>query len=262
MTDTPLKTWLERDHQILRLQLARPKANIIDAEMIDALSASLASHAADDRLMAVVLDAQGPHFSFGASVEEHLPDKCAAMLRKINALIMQMLEYPVPIVAAIQGQCLGGGLELACAASPIIAAPDAMLGQPEISLAVIAPAASCLLPERIGQAQAEMLLLSGKSVDAERAKQIGLVDEVSEAPTDAALAWIDENLIGKSASTLRISLSAARHDTVERIRVKLDAVEKMYIEVLMQTKDPLEGLTAFMEKRDPVWENTKSEAKR
>lgn len=260
MTDTPLKTWLERDQQILRLQLARPKANIIDAEMIDALSASLARHAADDRLMAVVLDAQGPHFSFGASVKEHLPDQCAAMLKKINALIMQMLEYPVPIVAAVQGQCLGGGLELACAASPIIAAPDAMLGQPEISLAVIAPAASCLLPERIGQAQAEMLLLSGKSIDAERAKLIGLVDEVSEAPTEAALAWIDENIIGKSASSLRIALSAVRHDAVERIRVRLDAVEKVYIDTLMQTKDPLEGLNAFLEKRDPVWENTKAES--
>lgn len=256
MADTPLKSRLERDGQVLHLQLNRPKANIIDAEMISALSGALSGHASDDRLMAVLLDSEGPHFSFGASVEEHLPDQCAAMLKKINALIMQMLEYPVPIVAAVKGQCLGGGLELACAASPIVAAPDAMLGQPEIVLAVIAPAASCLLPERIGQAKAEMLLLSGKSVDADRAKQIGLVDEVSEAPTEAALAWIDENLLGKSASSLRIALSAARGDYVERIRTKLAAVEKMYLDVLMQTRDPVEGLTAFLEKRDPVWEKT------
>ncbi len=255
MSDTPLKTWLERDEQILRLQLARPKANIIDAEMISVLSASLANHAADKQLMAVVLDADGPHFSFGASVEEHLPEQCAEMLKKINALIMQMIEYPVPIVAAVQGQCLGGGLEVACAATPIIAAPDAMLGQPEISLAVIAPAASCLLPERIGQTQAEMLLLSGKSIDAERAKQIGLVDEVSESPTDAALAWIDENIIGKSASSLRIALRAARRDYIERIRSELKIIERMYLDTLMQTKDPVEGLNAFLEKRDPVWEN-------
>jgi cyclohexa-1,5-dienecarbonyl-CoA hydratase len=90
MTDTPLKTRLARDQQILRLTLAKPKANIIDAEMISALSAALANHAADKQLMAVVLDAEGPHFSFGASVEEHLPDQCAEMLKKINALIMQM----------------------------------------------------------------------------------------------------------------------------------------------------------------------------
>lgn len=255
MTDSPLKAWLERDEQVLRLQLARPKANIIDAGMIDALSTTLESHAADERLMAVMLDAEGPHFSFGASVEEHLPDQCAAMLKKINSLVLQMIGYPVPILAAIHGQCLGGGLEVTCAASPIIAAPDAQLGQPEISLAVIAPAASCLLPERIGQAQAEMLLFSGKNVDAQRAKNIGLVDEVSEAPTEAALAWIDDKLIGKSASSLRIALTAARHDYVERIRKKLQTVEKMYVEELMKNKDPIEGLKAFLEKRTPVWEN-------
>ena len=206
--------------------------------------------------MAVLVDAEGPHFSFGASVEEHLPDQCAEMLKKINELIMQMVEYPVPIVAAVQGQCLGGGLEVACAAGLIIAAPDAMLGQPEISLAVIAPAASCLLPERISQPQAEMLLLSGKSIDAERAKQIGLVDEVSDAPAEAALAWIDENIIGKSASSLRIALKAARRDYIERIRSELKIIERMYLDSLMQTKDPVEGLNAFLEKREPVWENT------
>lgn len=255
MSDTPLKTWLQYDGQVLRLRLARPKANIVDAEMIDALTAALTSRAGDARLMAVLLDAEGAHFSFGASVEEHLPDQCAEMLRKINALILQMLEYPVPIAAAIRGQCLGGGLELACAANPIVAAPDALLGQPEIRLAVIAPAASCLLPERIGQAQAEMLLLSGNPVDAQRAFDIGLVDQVSDAPTEAALAWIEENLLGKSASSLRIALTAARHDYIERIRTKLDVVEKLYLDVLMRTEDPVEGLTAFLEKRDPVWHN-------
>jgi cyclohexa-1,5-dienecarbonyl-CoA hydratase len=260
MTDSPLKAWLERDEQVLRLQLATPKANIIDAGMIDALSAALETHAADKRMMAVVLDADGPNFSFGASVEEHLPDQCAGMLKKINSLVMQMIEYPVPIVAAVHGQCLGGGLEVACTASPIIAAPDTQLGQPEISLAVIAPAASCLLPERLGQAQAEMLLFSGKSIGAQRAKNIGLVDEVSETPTEAALAWVDENIIGKSASSLRIAVTAARHDYAERIKKKLDTVEKMYVDELMKTKDPLEGLNAFLEKRTPVWENDLKEA--
>ena len=107
-----------------------------------------------------------------------------------------------------------------------------------------------------------MLLLSGKSVDAEHAKRIGLVDEVSTTPTEAALAWLDEDIIGKSASSLRIALAATRHDYIERMRTKLDTVEKMYIDTLMQTKDPVEGLTAFLEKRNPVWENTTPEADR
>ena len=177
------------------------------------------------------------------------------MLKKLHALITQMLEYPVPIIAAVHGQCLGGGLELACASGLIIAAPDTRLGQPEISLAVFAPAASCLLPERIGQSQAEMMLLSGQSVDAEMARQTGLVDEISDEPTEAALAWIDANIIGKSASSLRIAISAARHDYIARIREKLQAVEAMYLDELMKTNDAVEGLNAFLEKRKPVWEN-------
>jgi cyclohexa-1,5-dienecarbonyl-CoA hydratase len=258
MTDNPVNAWLERDEQILRLQLARPKANIIDAAMIDALSKALHEHNGDERLLAVILDAEGPHFSFGASVEEHLPEQCGEMLKKINSLIMQMVEYPLPIIVAIQGQCLGGGLEVACAASYIIASPDAMLGQPEISLAVIAPAASFLLPERIGQAQAETLLLSGQSIEAGRARDIGLVDKVCDLPADAALTWIDNNIIGKSSSSLRFAVAAARLGYVERMRNKLEAVERLYVDQLMQTKDPLEGLNAFLEKRNPTWENDKT----
>jgi len=256
MTDNPLKVWLDSDGTVLRLRLAKPKANIIDAALIAALSSALEDHANYSNLMAVVLDAEGPNFSFGASVEEHLPAQCTAMLKKLHALVTQMIEYPVPIIAAVQGQCLGGGLEVACAASMIIAGSDAQLGQPEISLAVFAPAASCLLPERIGQSQAEMLLLSGGSIGAKRARQMRLVDKVCDEPTDAALAWIDKNIAGKSASSLRIAITAARHDYVARIKSKLAAVEAMYLDELMQTNDAVEGLNAFLEKRKPAWENT------
>ncbi len=252
--DDPLKVWLDRENRVLRLRFARPVANIIDAAMIDALSAALTSHVADSRLMAVVLDADGPNFSFGASVEEHLPGQCAGMLRKLHALVAQMIEYPIPIIAAVHGQCLGGGLELACACNLIIAGPDSKLGQPEISLAVFAPAASCLLPERIGQSRAEMLLLSGQSVDEETAREMGLVDEVSDEPAEAALAWIDKNVINKSASSLRIAMTAVRHDYVVRIKNKLAAVEALYLDELMKTNDAVEGLNAFLEKRKPVWE--------
>ena len=256
MTDGPLKVWLEKENRVLRLRFARPAANIVDAAMVDALSNALSNHVDDAQLMAVVLDADGPNFSFGASVEEHLPAQCAGMLRKLHALVMQMIEYPVPIIAAVHGQCLGGGLEVACACNLVISAPDSKLGQPEISLAVFAPAASCLLPERVGQSQAEILLLSGQSVDASKARQIGLVDEVSDDPAEAALSWIDRNIIGKSTSSLRIAMSAVRHDYSARIRNKLATVEAMYLDELMQTDDALEGLSAFLEKRQPVWVNT------
>ena len=73
----------------------------------------------------MLFDAEGPHFSFGASVEEHLPDQCAAMLAGLHRLILRMVESPVPILVAVRGQCLGGGLELALAGHLMFVAPDA-----------------------------------------------------------------------------------------------------------------------------------------
>jgi len=182
MSAVPLKAWLEKDGALLRLRLSRPKANIVDAAMIAGLRSALREHLPGARLRAVLLDAEGPHFSFGASVEEHLPESCAAMLRDLHALILQLVASPVPVLVAVRGQCLGGGLEVAAAGHRIFAAPGAMLGQPEIKLAVFAPAASCLLPERIGQARAEDLLFSGRGIGAEEAHRIGLVDALADDP--------------------------------------------------------------------------------
>ncbi|MBK6394883.1 MAG: cyclohexa-1,5-dienecarbonyl-CoA hydratase [Betaproteobacteria bacterium] len=255
MSESPLKVVLERDGALLRLTLARPKANIVDASMIAALSGALARHEADRAIRGVLLDAEGPHFSFGASVDEHLPASCGTMLATLHALVMAMIEFPAPILVAVRGQCLGGGLEVAMAGSMIFAAPDAQLGQPEMKLGVFAPAASVLLPYRVNAAVAEDLLLSGRSVGAAEAREIGLVHTIADDPTAAALAWFDAHLAGKSAASVRYALRAARLARIEAIRAGLAAVEKLYLQGLMNTRDANEGLTAFLARRPPVWEH-------
>jgi cyclohexa-1,5-dienecarbonyl-CoA hydratase len=255
MGATPLHVELEKDGALLRLRLSRPKANIVDAAMIAALRAALDEHLSGARLRAVLLEAEGPHFSFGASVEEHLPGSCAAMLRELHALLLTLVASPVPILVAVRGQCLGGGLEVAAAGHRIFAAPGAMFGQPEIKLAVFAPAASCLLPERIGRSRADDLLFSGRGIGAEEAHRIGLVDALADDPSAAALAYFEEHYAPRSASSLRFAVRAARYDFVYRIRRKIAEVERLYLEELMATRDAVEGLTAFIEKRPPVWED-------
>jgi cyclohexa-1,5-dienecarbonyl-CoA hydratase len=255
MGATPLHVELEKDGTLLRLRLSRPKANIIDAAMIAALRSALDEHLSGTRLRAVLLEAEGPHFSFGASVEEHLPASCAAMLGALHALILQLVASPVPVLVAVRGQCLGGGLEVALAGHLIFAAPGATLGQPEIKLGVFAPAASCLLPERIGPSRAADLLLSGRGIGAEEAHRIGLVDALNDDPSQAALAYFEEHLAKRSASSLRIAVRAARYDLVYRIRRKLAEVERLYLTELMATLDAVEGLSAFIAKRPPVWED-------
>jgi cyclohexa-1,5-dienecarbonyl-CoA hydratase len=255
MGATPLTVELEKDGALLRLRLSRPKANIVDADMIAALRAALREHLPGARLRAVLLTAEGPHFSFGASVEEHLPGSCTAMLRELHALILQLVASTAPVLVAVRGQCLGGGLELAAAGHLIFAAPGAMFGQPEIKLGVFAPAASCLLPERIGQSRAEDLLFSGRSIGAEEAHRIGLVDALADDPGAAALAYFEEHLASLSAGSLRFAVRAARFDFVARVRRKLAEVERLYLKELMATHDAVEGLTAFIAKRPAVWED-------
>lgn len=255
MADAPLKVWLERDGALLRLRLARPKANLLDARMVSALQHAFDAHRANTGLLAALIDHEGTHFSFGASVEEHLPEQCENMLHALHWLIGSMLEWRQPILVAARGSCLGGGLEVALAGSLLFAAPDAQFGQPEMKLGVFAPAASVLLPLRIGQARSEDLLYSGRSIDAVLASAWGLVNLIADDPSAAALDYFDRHLAGKSAASLALAVRAARLPFAELARARLAEVEMLYLEDLMSTRDANEGLVAFIEKRAPRWEH-------
>lgn len=255
MSASPLKVWLDQDGRLLRLCLDRPRANIIDAEMTAALQDAFTTYQENAALSAALLDAEGSDFSFGASVEEHLPDRCASMLKGFHALLKAMLDFPKPVLVAVRGQCLGGGLEVALAGDLLFVAEDARLGQPEIRLGVFAPAASCLLPRRIGQARAMDLLLSGRSIDGHEAAAIGLATAVSDDPQRSALDYIAKHLAPKSASSLRYAVKAARDGFAEAVKSKLDRVERLYLEGLMSTRDAMEGLEAFLARRSATWEN-------
>ena len=177
------------------------------------------------------------------------------MLRGFHALLLRLLALPVPVLCAVRGQCLGGGLELALTASRIFAAPGAMFGQPEIRLGVFAPAASALLPERIGRPAAEDMLLSGRSLGAEEAQAIGLIQTVAEDPARVAEEWFSAHLADKSAAALAHAMVASRADLIARTRARLAELESLYLDDLMRTQDALTGLQAFLAKRTPHWEH-------
>ena len=251
----PVKIWSEAEGRLLRLRLNRPKANLVDAAMIAALDAALARNSGNGQLSAVILDAEGPHFSFGASVEEHLPGQCAAMLAGLHSLVLRMIEFPVPLLVVVRGQCLGGGLEVALAGHLMFVAPDAALGQPEMKLGVFAPAASCLLPELIGPVRSLDLLVSGRSITGTEAAAMGIAHEAAADPEHAALAYFEEHLRPKSASSLRYAVKAARLDYVVRVKEKIRAVERLYLDELMTTHDAVAGLEAFIAKGSPQWQH-------
>lgn len=246
-------THLEHDGQVARLVLARPKANVLDAEMIGDLRDALRHLDTRGALKLVVLDHEGPSFSFGASIEEHAPDRVAEMLRGFHDLLRAIEGAGVPTASVIHGQCLGGGLELALVTGRIFVDPTARLGLPEIKLGVFPPAGAVLLPLRVGTAAAVDLVLSGASIPGEVAKATGLVDHFSPDPRACCTGWFTEKLAPLSAVAVRQAWRAVRRPVVRALEVDLPAVERQYLEDLMAHRDPAEGLGAFLDKRQPIW---------
>jgi len=121
---------------------------------------------------------------------------------------------------------------------------------------VLPPVASLVLPFRVGQARADDLVLTGRTVPAPEALAMGLVDEVADDPEGALVAWAERELPPKSAAALRHAVRAARWRFHQTLRAGLPALEQAYLEELMATHDANEGLAAFLEKRTPSYTNS------
>jgi cyclohexa-1,5-dienecarbonyl-CoA hydratase len=171
---------------------------------------------------------------------------------------LRIVDMGIPTMAKISGQCLGGGLELALICNFMFADKTAVLGQPEIVLGVFPPPASIILPIKIGNARAEEMLITGRSVKADEAERIGLLNHVfddKEALNAGADEWIQQHIIPKSASSLKFAVKAARTTFNYILGNKLPQLEYVYTQQLMQTNDANEGINSFLEKRKPVWKD-------
>ena len=238
-----------------RVTFGAAKGNILDRATMRALAGIFRDARTARSLKGVCLEGAGADFSYGASVQEHLPGEVPAMLADFRTLFLDLLDSGVVTIAAVHGQCLGGGLELASVCHRIFASHAAQFGQPEIALGVFAPIASIVLPARLGRAHGEDLCLTGRIVRAEEARAMGLVDEIAADPFAAAVAWARTHFGRRSASSLRFAVRAARADLTARVRAELPALEALYADELMATGDAVEGLSAFLEKRRPAWKD-------
>lgn len=252
-----MKARLEFLHRgkVARVVLAAPKANILDKTMVDELDAIFAQLQSNRELRAIVVTADGPHFSFGASVEEHLPDQIKSALSRLGSLLRRVAAAPAPVIAAVRGQCLGGGFELVLVCDLVIAEDSAQFGIPEIKLGVFPPAASVLLPVRIGTAGASALTLTGRSWNAVEAKQQGLVTRLSsDGQLEATLArWLEEDFLPRSPAALRYATRVIRMPLVHALNDQLPELDRLYLDELMAEPDAVEGIRAFLEKREPKW---------
>ena len=245
----------EHDGQIARIVLDSPKANIVDQAMMAGLESAFNVLATRRDLKAVLLAGEGPNFSFGASVQEHLPEQISVTLTRLHALLRQIAAAPAPTIAAIRGQCLGGGLELALACDLILAEETAQLGCPEIQLGVFPPAASALLPVRIGAGAGCEPGVNRCQCYRAQAAAIGLVSRIARTgELEASLAeWLAADFLPRSPSALRFASLAVRRPLIQALEQDLPVLEQVYLRDLMSEPDAVEGIRAFLEKRPPLW---------
>ena len=252
----------KRDGRLLRVRLARPKANVLDAAMIAALDEAFADAARPSRgapaLRGVLLDAEGPHFCFGASVEEHLPEKCARDARRLpRASCCGMLESPVPVLVAVRGQCLGGGLELALRGRPGLrragrearAAGDVAR---RVRAGRVLPAAGADrpgAPPRSCSCPAAAIDADGGAAARARERASPTTPRLPRSPGSTSTC-AEERVLARA---MRCGRRA--RGLVERVRAKLAALEELYARELMSTHDAVEGLDAFLEKRPARWQD-------
>lgn len=251
---TKIKLSTHHDGAVWRVLLASPKGNVLDSVMMADIHAVLDEASTHKQLRLIVFEGEGKHFSFGASVEEHVKDKASGMLGSFHGMFLKLADLAIPTAALVRGQCLGGGMELAIYCNFLFAESTAMFGQPEIKLAVFPPPASIILPLKVGQANADVLCLTGTTVTAAEARKMGLVTHLVPEGEDGwehLDAWAAKSIVPLSGASLRRAHKAVRHHFDEALRQRLSLVQRLYVEDLMQTHDANEGIESFLEKRKP-----------
>lgn len=258
MTDSPIKT--HRNGAVLEITLDRPKANAIDLETSRNMGEVFASFRDDPDLRVALLTATGEKFfCAGWDLKAAADGDAVDGNYGIGGFggLQELPNMNKPVICAVNGICCGGGLELALACDIILAADHASFALPEIRSGTVADAASIKLPKRIPYHIAMDMLFTGRWIDANEAKNFGLVSRIFTA----------KELLSK-ARELAAELAAGpplvhaaikevvREAEDKKFQNALDLVTKSQLETVKQlyrSEDQLEGAKAFAEKRDPVW---------
>jgi enoyl-CoA hydratase/carnithine racemase len=242
---------VEIDQAIATIRLDRPPMNALNTQVQEEIAAAAGDVSADPACRAVVLYGGPKVFAAGADIKELAEASYAQMAadsRRLQAAFTAVAKIPKPVVAAISGYALGGGLELALCADFRVCGESAKFGQPEILLGIIPGAGGTQrLPRLIGPAHAKSLIYTGRHVDAEDALRIGLVDQVVPGGEVYDTAT---RLAAQFCSGPAQALRAAKQAIDAGLDLNLDAgleIERVHFSALFGTEDQKLGMRSFVE---------------
>lgn len=235
--------------------LDRPPLNVLNLDALHELHDALDALSGEASIKVLQLRALGKAFCAGIDVGDHTVERAPEMLRVFNAVLLKLIEFPAPTVAVVQGPALGGGCELTLACDVVIADTNSLFGQPEIQLGSMPPLAMVLLPRMVGWQRAADLLFTGRTVAAEEAHRLGLVQyTVPPAELDDFANQYTRRMSNLSGPVLRLLKHGLLDARGGAVRDALSWCETLYRDRLLTLEDASEGIKAFMEKRKPVWQ--------
>jgi enoyl-CoA hydratase len=253
MNDEPA-VLTERRDGVLLITLNRPRArNAVNLELAEGVAASLDTLDSDDDLRAGVLTGAGGYFCAGMDLKAFVAGERPWVEGRGFAGIVQR-PASKPLIAAIEGFAVAGGLEIALACDLIVAARGAKLGIPEAKRSLVAAGGALLrLPRRIPYHVAMELALTGDPIESERAHELGLVNRLADVggAVDTAL-----ELAGRIAANGPLAIAASKQILAEQADWSQEDFWAKQGEIagpVMTSEDAREGSVAFAEKRDPVW---------
>src|SRR6266571_5141425 len=242
---------LEIDQAVAVIRLDRPPMNALNAQVQEEIAAAAAQVTADQAIRAAVIYGGEKVFAAGADIKEMADasySQMSADTRRLQEAFTAVAKIPKPVVAAITGYALGGGLELALCADFRVAGESARVGQPEILLGVIPGAGGTQrLPRLVGPAKAKDIVFSGRMVKAAEALAIGLVDRVvpDDSVYQAALDMVRAYAAGP-ALALRAAKQAIDHGLDVDLATGLE-LERVQFAALFGTEDQRAGMRSFLE---------------
>jgi cyclohexa-1,5-dienecarbonyl-CoA hydratase len=224
--------------------------------MMEEINRALRYFRDEKGLKVLVFRAEGKAFSAGVDVGEHLGDTVKKMIETFHGMFRLMDELQAPSVAVVNGSALGGGCELALYCDMVLATERSTFGQPEVIVGVFPPIAALIFPRIIGRKKAMELILSGKTVGARDALEMGLINRVvSEDSMEEEVKQFVGDIARHSAVVLRLTKKATIEGLCDDAEGGLRRIERIYLDELMRTEDATEGLKSFLEKRKPVWKD-------
>jgi cyclohexa-1,5-dienecarbonyl-CoA hydratase len=239
---------------VARISLCNPPLNVIDIPMLEELEDTLKGIDNRPDISVLLLTSSQKDFSAGVDVAAHTPDKIHEMLAKFHGVIHTLINTRKVSVASVHGNCLGGGAELAAVCDLAYTSESAVWGFPEIKLGCYPPVAATMLSALVGQKHAAELILTGRSISGGEAANIRLANRaVPEAEVEPVVQETVDRLEKLSPVALAMAKKAIYVWDSMHFHKGLARAEQIYLDELMNTEDAREGITAFLEKREPVW---------